>query len=199
LSSQNLYNANPHGHVVQQNNIKSILSTAASVVIGVIEVTQSITKFMIDAIFVFLKQVYEIASIIIKSIYEFWRAIANDPVVIYVTRTLIAEPMMAAANFIGTVYLGAYAFITNRAIKYYLFITYLMPVIQYFVWIYRSIRTLFWLIYSNSIQYFLRFVILWPVWEANKMIEWTLDSVRAILGNNKIRFALLLPFQVCIF
>ena len=121
---------------------------------------------MLDAISAFLKQAYEIASIIIKSIYDFGMAIANDPVVIYITRSLIAEPIIAAANFIGTVYLGVYAFITNRAIKYYLFMTYLMPVIQYFVWIYRSIVTLFWLIYSNAIQYLLRFVILWPAWEA---------------------------------
>ncbi len=84
---------------------------------------------MIDAIFVFLQQVYEITSIIIKSFYDFGMAIANDPVVIYVTKTLIAEPILSVANFIGTVYLGAYAFITNRAIKYYLFMTYLMPVI----------------------------------------------------------------------
>jgi hypothetical protein len=88
---------------------------------------------MIDAISAFLKQVYEIASlilkqvyeiasIIIKSIYDFGMAIANDPVVIYITRTLIAEPIIATAKFIGTVYLGAYAFITNNAIKYYLFI-----------------------------------------------------------------------------
>ena len=92
--------------------------------------------------------------------------VANDPVVKYVTRTLLAEPIIAAANFIGTVYLGVYAFITNRALKYYIYVTYLMPVIQYFVWIYRSIATLFWLIYSNFIQYVLRFIVLWPAWRA---------------------------------
>ena len=31
------------------------------------------------------------------------------------------------------------------------------------------------------------------------MIEWTLDSVRAFLGNEKIQFALLLPLQGLIF
>lgn len=160
---------------------------------------------MIDAISAFLKQVYEIASlilkqvyvivfIIIKSIYDFGMAIANDPVVIYITRTLIAEPIIAAAKFIGTVYLGAYAFITNNAIKYYLFMTYLMPVIQYFVGIFRSIRILFWLVYSNAIQFVLRFVFLWPFWEAYKMIERTLLSIRAFLKNDKILYALLLPF-----
>ena len=60
-------------------------------------------------------------------------AIANDPIVIYVTRTLIVEPVIAAANFIGTLYLGFYAFITSDATKYYLYIVYLMPMIDYFV------------------------------------------------------------------
>ena len=150
---------------------------------------------MIDAISAILKQIYEIASLIIKSIYDFGMAIANDPVVIYITRTLIAEPIIAAANFIGTVYLGAYAFITNNAIKYYLFMTYLMPVIQYFAGIFRSIRILFWVIYSNAIQFVLRFVFLWPFWDAYKMIERTLLSIRAFFLNEKILYALLLPFQ----
>ena len=61
--------------------------------------------------------------------YDFGVMIANDPVVKYVTRALIAEPIIAFAKFIGTVYLAAYAFITNKVIKYYLFVTYLMPII----------------------------------------------------------------------
>ena len=60
-------------------------------------------------------------------------AIANDPIVIYVTRTLLVEPVFAAANFIATVYLGFYAFITSNATKYYLYIISLMPVADYFV------------------------------------------------------------------
>jgi hypothetical protein len=164
FGSQNLNAGNLHGHMVQQNIIESLLSTAASVVNDAFKFTQSLANFVIDAILVFLQQVYEIASIIIKSIYDFGMAIANDPVVRYVTRTLIAEPIIAVANFIGIAYLGAYAFITNNAMKFYLFITYLMPVISYFVWLYRSIVILFWLVYTNIIKYVLRFIILWPFW-----------------------------------
>ena len=92
--------------------------------------------------------------------------VANDPVVKYATRTLLAEPIIAAANFIGTVYLGVYAFITNEAMKYYLFMTYLMPVVAYFDRLWGSIVTLFWLITSGFIQYVLRFIVLWPAWRA---------------------------------
>jgi hypothetical protein len=61
---------------------------------------------VLESISVFLKQVYEIASIITKCIYDFGMAIANDPVVKYVTRTLIAPPLLAAANFLVTVFLA---------------------------------------------------------------------------------------------
>lgn len=90
-------------------------------------------NFVIDAAVVVLQYASEIASFIIKSIYDFAMAIATDPIVIYVTRTLVVEPIIAAANFVGTAYLGFYAFITNNATKYSLFIIYLMPVIEYFL------------------------------------------------------------------
>ena len=112
-----------------------------------------------DAIFALLLKVYEIGYILIKDVYDFGLAIANDPVVIYVTRALIAEPIIAVASFIGTVYLGAYAFITNKAIKYYLFMTYLMPVIQYFLNLYRSFQALAYLVFTNPIQFVIRTVI----------------------------------------
>ena len=148
--------------MVKQNFIESLLSTAASVVNDAISFTQSIISIFIDSMLVFLQQVYEILSILIKSIYDFGMAIANDPVVRYATRTLIAEPIIAAAKFIGTVYLGAYAFITNEAMKYYLFVTYLMPVIEYFDSIWRSIVILFYVLYTNIIRSALWFVIVWP-------------------------------------
>ena len=148
--------------MVKQNFIESLLSTAASVVNDAISFTQSIISIFIDSMLVFLQQVYEILSILIKSIYDFGMAIANDPVVRYATRTLIAEPIIAAAKFIGTVYLGAYAFITNEAMKYYLFVTYLMPVIEYFDSIWRSIVILFYVLFTNIIRSALWFVIVWP-------------------------------------
>ena len=150
--------------MVKQNFIESLLTTAASVVNDAIKFAQSIINIFTDSLLVFLQQVYEITSIIIKSIYDFGMAIANDPVVRYVTRTLIAEPIIAAANFIGTVYLGAYTFVTNEAIKYYLFITYLMPVIEYFDSLWRSIVILFYVLYTNIIRSALWFVFVWPFW-----------------------------------
>ena len=66
IGSQNLNAGNLQGHMVEQNIIESIASTAASVVISVIETSKSIANFVIDAIFVILQQVNETLSIIIE-------------------------------------------------------------------------------------------------------------------------------------
>ena len=81
------------------------------------------------------------ASLMIQSTFDSIRVfLANENVRNYLLlplldlfpRTLFVDPIIALANIIVSMYLTAYAFFTNKAIKYYLLITYLMPVIDFF-------------------------------------------------------------------
>ena len=94
---------------------------------------------MIDVTSSIIKAVYSYTQLIITAIYNIIMQVVNDPVVQYVTRALIAEPIIALGKFIGTVYLGVYSFVTNDAIKYYFFSTYVLPVVYHVYWFYRGI------------------------------------------------------------
>ena len=112
------------------------------------------------------------------------------PLLDLVPRTLIVEPITAAVKRILSTYLAVTAFFTNRAIQYYLLITYIMPVADYFVSVYRSIEMWFLLMQSKTIQFVLKFVTSWPLTEVNQMIQISFDAMRAFLGNGKVLYAL---------
>ena len=70
-------------------------------------------------------------------------AFVNDPVVIYVARTLVAAPIMSLAKLIATIYLGTYALITDDSTKYFFIITFLMPIYSLAIGIKDNLNALF--------------------------------------------------------
>jgi hypothetical protein len=104
---------------------------------------------MISVGTVVLNTIYSYSLVLFNEIYNVILQIINDPVVRFTTRALIAQPILDFANFIGTVYLGLYSFVTNDVIKYLFWIGYIIPVWKPIVWYFRSIRIFFRTIFSG--------------------------------------------------
>ena len=171
---------------MDQNIFSSIVDIATSVVKGVIDTAKSIALFIISGIEAIFDAIFELTAALIRSIYGFALMIANDPVVKYVARALVAEPIIALAKFIGTAFLAAYAFITSSAVKYYLFVTYLMPIISVVYGVYETLRNTFYLFWSSTVYYLIYFAFRMPLERIGDEIAATYRALKAYLNNPAI-------------
>ena len=126
-------------------------------------VVKSITASVFDSITTTYNDLKELALAIISSTYNFAIKVANDPVVIYITRALIVEPIAYVADLFGSIYLGVYAFVTHDLAMFLIFMTTLYPIADYFTVLWQQIVILYYIVATYFIRYVLGTFIFPPI------------------------------------